>query len=154
MSADTVRVPGTALLLGAGAVILAIVITAAVRGSGVTTYPAGTPEAVAQTYVQALLDGDLATAHATLEPQLQTRCRPYDFETPLHNGSYRVVFEESDVAQDAVTITVHLTSTGYPDPVLPLPSVEEFTSRLVLARFDGEWRIVDADWPLEVCVRR
>ena len=64
------------------------------------------------------------------------------------------MFEEIDVAEDAVTITVRLTSTGYPEPLLPLPSLEEFTSRLVLVGFDGEWRIVDAGWPLEVCVRR
>ena len=154
MSADTARLPGTALLLGAGAVILAVVIGTALRGSDVTSYPAGSPEAVAQTYVQAVLDGDGMAAHAVLSPRLQSRCRPYDLEGPFDGGSYRAVFEEVDDAETTVWITVRLTSTDYPEPPLPFPAIEEFTSRVVLEQFGGEWRIVDAEWPLETCGRR
>ena len=153
MSADTVHVPGTALLLGAGAITLAVVIGIALMGSDVAHYPAGTPEAAAQAYLQAQLDDDLNAAHALLAPRLQSRCRPYELGSPFDGGSYRAVFEEVDEDGAEVVITVRIESTGYSDR-LPLPAVEEYMSQLVLEQFDGEWRIVHAEWPLETCERR
>lgn len=151
MSADTVHVPGTALLLGAGAVILAVVVAVALGQPSVESYPAGSPEAVAQTYVQARLDGDLVTAHGTLAPHLQSRCRPYELEGPFERGSFRAMFEDIDNDGAVVRMTVRITATDYPEGPLPMPIFEGFSSRLVLEQSDGEWRIVDAGWPLETC---
>ena len=152
MSADTHSVSGTALLFGAGAVILvAIIGIALLAGSDVTEYDPGTPEAAAQNYLQALIDEDYTTAHALLSPRLQIRCRDYELSREYGPEMDRVVFEDVRHLDTSTVITLRITTLGY--SAEPLPSVmrDEIDSRLVLEQFDGDWRIVDADWPLDYC---
>lgn len=152
MSADTHSVSGTALLIGAGAVILAAIIgVALLAGSNVTEYQPGSPEAAAQTYLQAMIDGDYAVAHELLSPSWQIRCRDYELRHEYGPEMDRVVFDEVRELDERTLITLRITTLDYTAEPLPNLMRNEIETRLVLEQFDGEWRIVDADWPLDFC---
>lgn len=132
-------------------IVVAIIATALLGGSDVTSYPPGTPEAAAQTYLQALFAADYEVAHGLLTPQLEAQCEAHDLRFDRESDMDRAVFDEVRVRGDTAVIDVSLRWMEYsPDPLVPLPS-NEIDSRLVLERIDGEWRIASADWPLFSC---
>lgn len=152
MSADTHSMSGTALLFGAGAVILAAIIgIALLANSDVTEYEEGSPEAAAQTYLQSLIDEDYAAAHELLSPTLQVRCRDYELHYEYGPKMDRVVFDDVRALDDRTVITLRITTTDYSAEPLPIVNRNEIESRLVLEQFDDGWRILDADWPLDFC---
>lgn len=140
------------MLAGAGIlIVVAILATALLGGSDVTAYPPGTPEAAAQTYLQALFDGDYQVAHGLLTPQLQAQCDAHDLLFDRESDMDRAVFDDVRVRGDSAVIDVSLRWMEYsPDPLVEL-STNEVDSRLVLERIDTEWRIANADWPLFGC---
>ncbi len=140
------------MLAGAGIlIVVAIIATALLGGSDVTEYAPGTPEAAAQTYLQALFAADYEVAHGLLTPQLQAQCDAHDLLFDRESDMDRAVFDKVTVRGDTTVIDVSLRWMEYsPDPLVPLAS-NEVETRLVLERIDGEWRVASADWPLFGC---
>jgi len=149
----TQRLPGTAVLIGIGVALLAaIVAVAVIGGRGVVEYPEGSPEAAAQTYVQALFDGEDDAAYAMLSPALQARCVAVDSDVDA-TAAGSATFEDVHIRDDRVVIDVRLTGARFEPGPLPIQQ-EEIDARLTLVEIDGEWRISAGDWPLYRCIWR
>jgi hypothetical protein len=126
---------GIAVLLA-----LSIVIVLALEGEGTRSYPAGSPEAAMQVFLQDLFDDDVRRAHDRLTPALASRCTSADLRfTP---ASYHDVARITDVARGDSTarLTVVFTDeAGLFDE--PYESVHDVGMELI----DGDWLIGDLD---------
>ncbi len=142
------------MLIAVGVVLIGAIIGVAVlRERRVIHYEPGTPEATAQAYVQALFDRDFDLAHGYLAPELQDECGPYQIDFDFDEESAVATFGRVRVDGDRAVIEIRLAATDYrPEPLF----IHEYETdmRLVLERYDDEWRIVDTDWPLHSCVPR
>ena len=138
------------LVLGAvvgGAVVLSVIVAVATSGRSSSEFPADSPEAAVQAYLEAILDRD-ATALDWLADD--TSCETADLGLAPVPDSARVVLVESDVDGDRATVEVEVSeaSSGSPFDTYEFVHVEVFT----LEQDDGgEWRITGAPWPLYVC---
>ena len=132
--------PGKRILAVAAIVIVAAVIVAAIlAGSRTERFDAGTPEAAAQAYIQALFDGNEDEAYGLLTPELQRECERDRLVNAFGRGPEVAIFDDVEVAGDRAEIVVLFDS--------------EFSreSRLVLERRDGAWLVAEARWPLGNC---
>jgi len=156
MNAKLSSKPGTPILLGIGIlVLLALLVALAVAGSNVRTYEAGTPEAAAQAYIQALFDGDTHAGHGYLSEDLQRECEPWDLELWWVRHSDSASFDEVRIDGDHAAIELRLVSSDYEVGVFPFDNYDySQETELELDRFDGEWLITDATWPLAGCTWR
>jgi hypothetical protein len=138
-------------LVVAGVLLAAVVLL--LGPPAVVEYEPGSPEAAAQSYVQALLDGDYDLAFDLLSPALRTDCRPHELAAELDVESLgSVVFTEVTVTGDRATIAVRLTPSVSGPGLVP-GDPEEVDTRLVLQSADGGWVVVAADGPLYGCTR-
>lgn len=150
MDTKTRRRPGTAVLVATGVVLVAVIVGLGLLGPRTASeFEPGTPEAAAQTYVQALLDGDYDVAYEMLSPDLQEGCRPNDLRMADGMDIGTAVFENVRIRDERATIEMRLTETFEPGE-LPLDE-QDIETRLALDMRDGEWRVVAADWPLYGC---
>lgn len=129
--------------IGIAAIVTAVVliVVLAVAGGGERSYPADSPEATLQQFLQALFDEDLATAESLLSPQLRGRCDRAD----LRHGptSYRDAahIRDATVSGDIADLEVEFITEGlFGDGY---ESVHDFR----LERVDGRWQVLElADW--------
>ena len=153
METGSRRMPGTGLLITSGVILVgAVVLIAVVGGRRVVDYEPGTPEASAQSYVQAMLDRDFDLAHGYLSSELQDQCEPYRLEIPHAAESMVVTFSDVRVDGDSAAIEARLASTDFQPELFPFEE-PDIDTRLVLEQRNGDWRIVRADWPLYGCAR-
>lgn len=155
MAASPRPAPGTIVLAGLAVLVVAAAVVLALAGPpDVARYEPGTPEAAAQAYVQALLDGDFEAAHDLLAPALRVDCRPEDLRLGVPGDEVGTVrFEDVRVTGDRATITARLDTTRFEPAPLPVGG-DGIPTRLVLHRGEGGWLIAAADWPLHDCHRR
>lgn len=136
MTTKARRLVVTIVALGA---LVAVVVVALVD-TGVRTYPAGSPEAGMQAFLQDLFDEDFASAHDRLAPALAAGCS--SGELRYSPAEYQETAEITDVAiaGDVATLTVVFADEGG----LLEPTYEE---RLVfeMQLIDGDWLITGLD---------
>lgn len=152
METATRRMPGAGLLISIGVILVgAVALIAVLGGRRIVDYEPGTPEASAQSYVQAMLDRDFDLAHGYLASELQDQCEPYWLE-PYVAESIVVTFGDARVDGNSATIEARLASTDFqPEPfAFEEPDIDAW---LLLEQRNGDWRTVHADWPLYGCAR-
>lgn len=156
MNDKTSSMPGRPILIGIGVfVVLSVIVTLALAGANVRTYAAGTPEATAQAYIQALFDEDPETAHGYLSQDLQTKCEPDDLELWWARRADSASFDEIRSDGDHAEIELRLVSSDYDLGIFLFDSYDySRETELELDRRNGEWVITDATWPLAGCTWR
>jgi hypothetical protein len=147
-------------LLGAGVVILAIIVASVAvallsRPQAQTLLPADTPSGTVQGYLLAVEAGETRQAYGYLSTDLQTKCN-YDFfrdntrgvmgSVPNRNRDTRVALESERPRDDGIEVQVRMTdfTVSAPFNVNEYSHVETF----LLKKLDGNWRFVDRPWPI------
>ncbi len=132
--------------LGAGVVLLVLLVVAAVAGSGrsTTDYEPGTPEAAVQDYFQALIDNRSADAFEFYSAELADNCdRPYlDVSSPRVS---RVVLDTVTIDGSRATVVVRITQRWDDGPLMN--DEDTFTETLSLVKQDGRWVFEQVPWP-------
>lgn len=147
------HMPGTAVLIAIGVTLVAAVVTIAFLGRrDVEDYPAESPEAAAQTYIQHLFDGEWDDAYAMLTPEAQRRCPILDVDID-ETESRVATFERVRTLTDRVAIDIRLTGTRFEPGPLPVDTIE-IDTRLTLEQVAGEWRIAGGTQPVYGCAWR
>ncbi len=156
MNEKTPRMPGTPILIGIGFVVMvAVIIALALAGGNIRTYEAGTPEATAQAYIQALFDEDTDTAFGFLSAELQAKCKPRDLELWWVRNADSASFDEVRSDGDHAEIELRLKSRSYELGMFPFDNYDySRETELELERLFSEWVITDATWPLAGCTWR
>ncbi len=131
----------TKIGLGIGLLLVgAIVVALALGQGGLRTYPADSPEAAMQDFLQHLFADEIREAREDLAPGVEARC---DVEALRYSpASYHDVARIDDVEIDGMTamVTVAFTDeSGLFDE--PYESIYEFG----MEQIDGAWRIADLD---------
>lgn len=139
----------TLAVIGGILALLLVVATVLALIGEPAAFEAGTPEAVVQEFVVAILDDDDATALTLLSPDLQNRCEDQFFDSGYRRtGSGSIVLVDSDVTGDRAAITLEFDAATR-DPFDTY--VYTYTERFDLIRADGEWRIDRVPWPFYFC---
>jgi predicted nicotinamide N-methyase len=126
-------------------IIVAVAIVAATRSP--SEFEAGTPEAAAQAYLQALLDGDERTAHGHLSEQLQTRCSVTELRHAWRPESLRITLTDTVRFDDTAEVEL-IVIEGSTDP---FGGGGEYDITLVMQHTENAWVISEAPWPIEYC---
>jgi len=146
-------------LVATAATILALVVLAvvvvALRATP-TTFDPDSLEATVQRYVGAVVEGDLALAHATLTADAAAACPPATFaalvrgellddRAPGRDEWHVALVDTSTLSDGRVRVRVRVGRTVVSPPF----DVDTRTGRhtFVLAFEDGAWRIATFDWP-------
>jgi hypothetical protein len=138
---DTRKVPGQRILIAAALVTVAVAVTALVVAERTPEYPAGSPEAAAQGYLQAAFDGDDVEALQHIAPELRNRCDDYELIPWWISSSDVARFSEVDLEGDHATIRVTLRRRDYEPPALVLEPGEARRAEIALEKRDGAWLI-------------
>ncbi len=134
-----------------GAVVGFVAVLAVVAGivsatRHAATYEPGTPVAVVQAYLAAVVDGDHEAAAAHLSSE--SPCTVDDLDRAFLAGGVRAVLRDSRVDGDTAQVRVDLIrSTGGPLDMSEYS--EKVTFRLI--RAGGAWRITGSPWPMFEC---
>ena len=125
-------------------VILAIAAGIFAARDTAPKWPAGSPDAVVQTYAQAVIDQDYARALAQLDPALG--CTPEDFAQAYYPQDTAISLLQTHIGPDNATVTVELGSYGEPffDPFIGQEHFE-------LVPADSGWLISGTPWPVYGC---
>lgn len=140
------------LLMWMGAGIAALVVVAAVIVivSKPASFEAGTPEAVVQEYIEAILDDDPDTAWALLTPRLQARCEIEDIEPRYSRAERsRIILVDSRVRDETATVELEFNA-AYGDGPFDIYE-SSYNQRFDLRNVDEAWRISDVPWPFYWC---
>ena len=152
VDAGSPRPAGLGILAIGGVVLVLLIAVAAVLSAsrGPATFEEGSPEAVVQGYLDAMIKGDESAAHASLSDELGDDCTVRDLRTrsnEVNNArvALRAVSIDGDEAEVEVSITenagdVPFGGGGY-----------TFEETFVLAREAGTWVIVEEPWPIYFC---
>ncbi|MCP4304579.1 MAG: hypothetical protein GY788_06840 [bacterium] len=148
--------PGRSILFGIGVfVALALIVALALARSNVRSYEAGTPEATAQAFIQALLDEDPETARGFLSDDLKTKCEPHDLDLWWVQHTDTAVFDEVRIESTHADIEISLLSNDYEFGIFPFDNYDySRETELELDRIADEWLVTDATWPLAGCTWR
>ena len=148
--------PGTRVLLLAGAVIVIAIILAAIFSNGrVQSFDPGTPEAVAQAYVQAIFDNDSFAAYALLAPELQDECDRHDLIPPWAIGASHARFRAVRIDGDRAVIDVELRDIDVSVSPFGIDDHRDTKSNeLELEHRQSDWLITYAAWPIYGCPGR
>lgn len=146
-SPQATRSPNLVLAIVGGLAVVAVIITIAVGGSAPTRLDPGTPEATVQTFVQAMIDGDVSLAEEQLSTTLSDDCRR-QLRNAWIDDSVRVALEDVEIDDDVATVTANI-QTGSSGLFDSYRGSNDSIYELVLE--SGEWRIVHAGWPYFYC---
>ena len=109
----------------------------------------GTPEAVVQDYLQAVLDGDTSTALELLAAD--SDCSRDDFIRFRDEATnVRITLTDTTDLGDEALVDVRIR---YDDVGLDELSSYDLDESFTLLAEDGDWRITGAPWPLFFCER-
>jgi hypothetical protein len=148
----TTQMPGKRSLLVAAAVIVTLAVIALVIAARSPDYPAGSPEAAAQEYLRAALDGKQRAALELVAPELKEVCDRHDLVPWWIRSSDVAEFEAVEVTGDRAFIDVRLSDRDYAPPPLVLDSPQEpRRGELMLERQDGTWLITELHGPWSSC---
>ncbi len=148
--------PATIVLtIVAAATIIALVAGALIAGRS-ATYPPGSPEAAAQSYLQALLDRDEHVAHRVLAPELAAACEPMAIPY-RYRSAETVQIVNSATTADHAAFDLEFSYSGAYQP-FDDPFEDSWHSprsaQIELELREGAWRIVDATWIPNHCRER
>lgn len=139
---------GTVLtVVAAAAVVLAAATIVAIAVRAPSEFDQGTPEAVAQGYVQAVIDGDALEAIDHLSTGLRERCTVGELRSAYVPESLRVRLTGVDVLDDRAEVDLAVeegTGAGLGDGY-------GYEVTLFMERADRSWVISEAPWPIEYC---
>jgi hypothetical protein len=143
------QVRSRAVLWAAAAAFLVIIVAVAVIAAtrSPAEFDAGTPEAVAQSYLQTLLDGDERAAHAHLSEQLQAACTITELREAWVPESVRITLTETALLDDTAEVEL-IVIEGSTDP-FGGGGTHDVT--LVLHHESDAWVISEPPWPIEYC---
>lgn len=134
--------------LGLGMLVIAAAVVAVVRQPA--SFEPGTPEAVVQQYLEAVIAEEPEAAWALLTPRLQARCTVDDLERRSYRRDRgRIVLVDSSVRDETARIQLKFTA-AFSDGAFGIDEYshqERFDLRLV----DGKWRISESPWPFYWC---
>lgn len=136
-----------AVLALAGVVVAAGALAAVLRSPA--QLPPGSPEAVVQRYLQAVLAGDHERAARHLAHELAAACDPAVLRSPRLDRAMRATLEDVHRAggRAEVQVRVHTDAGSGPLGVDTYSHVETY----VLTEKLGDWRLVEPPWPLYHC---
>jgi hypothetical protein len=128
------------LVIGA---IAAAAVLSAVRTA--PEFDPATPEGVAQSYFEALLDDNEEDALALMTTQLRERCGDRSLRTYFLADSVRVVLESADIGVERAVVEVEIDQISDPSPF----DVDGYSmkQRIVMTAVDGGWEISEVPWP-------
>ncbi len=108
-----------------------------------------TPEGVVQTYLQAVFDGDVATARGLLSEPVAARCSAREFRQAWVPDALTASLSEVRTQDDEVEVEVRLRTVEGPTPFGGggYTTMEVFT----LVEDGGEWRLSADPWPVYDC---
>lgn len=138
--------PNLVLAIITGFVVV-LAILAAIFASRDTTpeWPADSPEAVVQDYVQAVLDQDYDTAITMVDPNLN--CTTEDYTQSYYPQDTAIALVQAHISQHEATVTVEFGS--YNEPFFePFIGQEQFELTPTDA---GQWHITGNPWPVYQC---
>ncbi len=110
------------------------------------SYPPGTPVAVVQAYLAAVIDGGHETAAAQLSTE--SPCTVDDLDRSTLTEGVRVVLRDSRVDGDTAQVRVDVVRSAG-GPLDPSEYSEKVTFRLT--RAGGAWLITGSPWPMYEC---
>jgi hypothetical protein len=147
--------PSRKLLLVAAVSLLALVLAALLvdRRQKPTTYASGTPEAVVQAYVKAIVDDRRVEALALFTPDLRQRCEasfaPDRFFYSVKIASASIVRPRRDtsVNETSLVVQIHEESSGG----LFSSGGRAHDELVELDRLSGRWAIRSVAWPMFMC---
>ena len=138
-------VPNIVLAIITGLVVI-LAIVAAIFASRDTApdWPDDSPEAVVQSYAQAVVDQDFDRAITLLDPELE--CTPEHFAQSYYPQDTAISLLQAHIGVDKATVTVELGSYGEPffDPFIGQEHFE-------LIPDDSGWLITGTPWPVYGC---
>jgi hypothetical protein len=143
------QVRSRAVLWVAASAFLVIIVMAAVVAvtRSPSAFDAGTPEAAAQSYLQALLDGDERAAHAYLSEELQAACTLTELRNTWMPESVRITLTETTLLDGTAEVDL-IVIEGSTDP---FGGGGTYDVTLVLDHAGDEWIISEPPWPIEHC---
>lgn len=143
------RTPSTLVWVLGGVVLgaLAVGVVAAALRPGPTLDPAS-PEGVVQSYLQAVLDRDHATAVSYLAPDTAERCTVAAFRDAWVPEGLTAELDDVRTSGDRAQVRVVLHPAVELAPVDPTVTTTEL---FTLERTDAGWRLIGVPWPLMSC---
>lgn len=146
-SAEATKSPNRVLAIIGGLAVLAVILTVVVGGRAPAPLSPGTPEATVQTFVQAMIDGDVSLAEEQLATTLSDDCRR-QLRNAWIDDSVRVALDDVDINGDRATVTATI-QTGSSGLFDSYRGSNDSIYELVLE--SGDWRIDHAGWPYFYC---
>ncbi len=133
-------------------VVIVVLVVAAITAAAVlsalrspTVLDPATPQGVAQSYFDAVLNGEESEALGLLTPELQERCDDRDFRFFFGVDAVRVVLISTEVRGGRAEVQVEIDRAAEPSPFdLDGYSTHE---RLVMTETDAGWAISEVPWP-------
>jgi hypothetical protein len=124
--------------------VVATVVALIVRDPA--EFDPGTPEATAQAYAQAVIDGDETAAMGYLTAELEDECTRSELGSAYVPESVRVGLAATRIEGDTaeVDLTIEEGGGGLGDDY-----THEVT--LYMVRSGDTWLISEAPWPMEYC---
>ncbi|RPI23979.1 MAG: hypothetical protein EHM57_03275 [Actinobacteria bacterium] len=136
----------TVLIVGVVAiVVLAVATVVALVVRPPAEFDPGTPEATAQAYAQAVIDGDETAAMEHLTPELQEECTPSELRTAWVPETVRVLLAATTIDGDLAEVDLTIEEGGG----LGIEYRQEVT--LNMEHMGDDWLIAEAPWPMEYC---
>jgi len=138
------------LWMGAGLLALVVIAGVAVALRSPAVFEPGSPEAVVQQYVEAVLDEDSESAWALLTPSAQRRCDLEDLQGRYIRGEQsRIVLIDSAIDDTDASVELQF-SAAHGDSPFDIYEYS-FEEKFKLRDVDGAWRIAAAPWPFYRC---
>lgn len=110
----------------------------------------GSPEAVTQQYLEALLAEDATAAHDMLAPELQQRCDVRDLADRYYRSEgERITLEDSRTDGNFAVVELEFTAT-YSNDAFNFDQYS-YVERFDLELIEGQWRISEPPWPFYWC---
>ena len=137
------------LWIGSGIAALLVLVSVTVAVRSPAEFEPGSPEAVVQSYVRSVLDGDVDTAWELLTPALQQRCEADDLDDRYRRRTGNIVLVDTDIQDDTARVKLEFTTSYGDDPF----DVSDYShgGRAQLRRIDDQWRISAPPWPPYRC---
>jgi hypothetical protein len=151
MSQDTpIKSNRILVLMGLALVGLLVVAAIVIAFREPAQFEPGSPEAVTQQYLEAVLAEDGAAVHDLLTPELQQRCDVRDLDGRYYRADgERITLEESRIDGTAAVVELEFTAT-YSNDAFSFDRYS-YVERFDLELIAGEWRISDPPWPFYWC---